>query len=393
MYSPLLAALPIRRSNVHLLVLGFLTLTLSACGWFGLGGSSKGHQLTLPTSDGRSVTVGGGNTVVVAYSSVNSLRAPSVPTRLLNSRALADRQIHLVHIVDFNDRIPRPLHDRTTSTLNRRLIQERERIANQHQREGLSRGALQSVHLVTDFDGSLARQVGFQGSTRIMVFDPSGRLARTYAATPSPQELSSLALDLRQGRATGSAVAARPSPTPAPSVRPQPTPATVAAATPSPDVIQAPKRRSWLSRLNPFSSGDRPAPVTSQPSAASSEISTPRSEAEKVAQYLGVALPQVNPPEIRRDGFAEWTKTKKQMRGAGRPSPASDQEILAALQQQFMSDRNLRSRRTQVSVDDGVVTIGPGLRDLREVALAAGLALDQMRVRQVLIALPYPGLR
>jgi hypothetical protein len=155
--------------------------------------TGKTHSISFVDIDGNKISTADGHvTIVVLTTSADREQARTVgdhvPDFCLGNPAY--RMITVIHFTGRHLAIGRRL---ATAFIRRRVREEAKRLQARYDALKISRDAKSDIFVVTDFDGTLASQLGQSaGATDfcVFVFGQTGELLAQWHSVPSADELA-----------------------------------------------------------------------------------------------------------------------------------------------------------------------------------------------------------
>jgi len=147
--------------------------------------------LKLTEIDGRHLSIGDG----VVTTLILTTRSESNKARLVGDRTpercLGNPEYRMVTVVQFAKSTSGPVRYLLTQLAKSRLNTEAERLKPRYRVKKLTNDPRQDIHVVFDFDGGTASQLGLKDSPafRVFVFGPDGTLRGQWTAVPDAHEL------------------------------------------------------------------------------------------------------------------------------------------------------------------------------------------------------------
>ena len=151
------------------------------------------HSITLVDLDGNKLSTADGHvTIVVLTTSADREQARTVgdhvPDFCLGNSAY--RMITVIHFTRRHMAIGRRM---ATGFIRHRVREEAKRLQTRYDAQKISRDAKSDIFVVTDFDGTIASQLGQSAEATdfsVFVFGRKGELLAQWHAVPSAEELT-----------------------------------------------------------------------------------------------------------------------------------------------------------------------------------------------------------
>jgi len=180
----------VRALQIFLLLATTLLLALPARGELSIGST---HSISLVDIDGKKLsTTDGHTTIVVLTTSADREQArivgDHVPDFCLGNPAY--RMITVVHFTARHLAIGRRM---ATGFIRHRVREAARRLQTRYDAQKISRDARSDIFVVTDFDGTIASQLGQSPEATdfcVFVFGQSGELKAQWHSVPSTDELA-----------------------------------------------------------------------------------------------------------------------------------------------------------------------------------------------------------
>ena len=177
-----------RVANLFLTVL--LAVTTAASGAYAI---ATGEQAVakLTEIDGRTLSIGDG----VVTTLILTTRPESNKARVVGDRSpvrcLGNPKYRMVTVVQFAKSTSGTMRYLLTKLALSRLNSEAGRLKLRYRAKNLTTDPRKDIHVVFDFDGGVASQLGLKdsGTFKVFVFGPDGTLRRQWTAVPDAQEL------------------------------------------------------------------------------------------------------------------------------------------------------------------------------------------------------------
>jgi hypothetical protein len=153
------------------------------------------YPISFVDIDGNKLSTADGHvTIVVLTTTAERQKARTVGDRVPDY-CLGNpdyRMITVVHFIGKHMTIGRRV---ATAFIRHRAREEAKRLQARYDAQKISRDANRDIFVVTDFDGTVASQLGEPGGTNdlcVFVFGPTGELRAQWRDVPSAKELSAV---------------------------------------------------------------------------------------------------------------------------------------------------------------------------------------------------------
>ncbi|CAN5244545.1 hypothetical protein BH20VER2_BH20VER2_08600 [soil metagenome] len=180
----------IRRGHQLFFLLCAVGFTAAAVGDELLPGST--HRLVFRDVDGHDLSTAEGRvTIITVVTRRNEEKAREIAA-LVPEYAVGDPQYRYITMVNFQQKLARPLHGLTRAIIRRRLDAEARDLQERYTERQLTRDARQDVSVVADFDGRALAQLGLSPDTdeiAVFVFNRQGKLIARWSDVPPPDAL------------------------------------------------------------------------------------------------------------------------------------------------------------------------------------------------------------
>jgi hypothetical protein len=145
----------------------------------------------LTEIDGRTLTTGDGVvTTLVLTTRPQSDKARQVGDRT-PERCLGNPKYRMVTVVQFSPSTNRAMRYLLTKLALSRVNSEADKLKSRYKAKNLTTHPRPDIHVVFDFDGGIASQLGVKdsGTFAVFVFGPDGSLRRQWTTVPDAHEL------------------------------------------------------------------------------------------------------------------------------------------------------------------------------------------------------------
>lgn len=153
------------------------------------------YALKFLDVDGNTFNTDDGHvTTVVLTTESDADRARMIGDRIPD-HCLGNPTYRMVTVVGFEKKDSNPVRTILTALVRRRLGTEAQRLQQRYDQLKIARDARLDVHVVADFDGEVAAQLGLsKGDTafRVFVFGRDGALLKKWDDLPDADELASV---------------------------------------------------------------------------------------------------------------------------------------------------------------------------------------------------------
>ncbi|MBA2430589.1 MAG: hypothetical protein H0V56_00560 [Chthoniobacterales bacterium] len=150
------------------------------------------HRLVFRDVDGHDLSTAEGRvTIITVVTRRNEEKAREIAA-LVPEYAVGDPQYRYITMVNFQQKLARPLHGLTRAIIRRRLDAEARDLQERYTERQLTRDARQDVSVVADFDGRALAQLGLSPDTdeiAVFVFNRQGKLIARWSDVPPPDAL------------------------------------------------------------------------------------------------------------------------------------------------------------------------------------------------------------
>jgi hypothetical protein len=150
------------------------------------------HRLVFRDVDGDEHSTADGRVTIITVVTRNNEEKAREVANLVPEYAVGDPQYRYITIVNFQQKLARPLHGLTKAIIRRRLDAEARDLQERYAEKQLTRDARQDVLVVADFDGKALAQLGLPPDTeeiKVFVFNRQGRLIARWSDVPPPDAL------------------------------------------------------------------------------------------------------------------------------------------------------------------------------------------------------------
>jgi len=177
-----------RATTIFLTVL--LALTTVASGAYAVA-TGEHAMVKLTEIDGRTLSTGDG----VVTTLILTTRPESNKARLVGDRTpvrcLGNPKYRMVTVVQFSKSTSGTVRYLLTKLALSRINSEAKDLKPRYRAKNLTTDPRQDIHVVFDFDGGVASQLGLKesGTFKVFVFGPDGTLRRQWTTVPEAQEL------------------------------------------------------------------------------------------------------------------------------------------------------------------------------------------------------------
>jgi hypothetical protein len=146
---------------------------------------------TLTDVDGTKLSTGGGHiTTVVLTTETDIDRARAVGERTPD-QCLGNPAYQMITIISFQKKHSRPMQIFLNSIVRNRVEKEARQLQKRYDQLKITRDARQDVHVVADFDRTIAAQLGKpDGGFHVLIFGKNGELIKKWDEVPSADELA-----------------------------------------------------------------------------------------------------------------------------------------------------------------------------------------------------------
>jgi hypothetical protein len=153
------------------------------------------YSFNIVDIDGDKLSTTDGHvTVMVLATPADREKARTVGDRI-PERCLGNPDYRMITIVRFTRRHTVIGQKIATALIRHRVNEEARRLQVRYDAKGIKRDARKDIFIVTDFDGSVASQLGeLEGATDflVLVFGRSGELLAQWHGVPSAEQLATI---------------------------------------------------------------------------------------------------------------------------------------------------------------------------------------------------------
>jgi len=150
--------------------------------------------LKLTDVDGRSLSASDGQVTTLVFTARRDLDKARVVGDRTPDRCLGNPKFRMITVIHFSKTTSRTMRFVFTKLVRQRLASEANRLRPRYLAKKLATDPRQDVHVVTDFNGATASQLGLPDSSelfKVLILAPDGVLLREWNAVPTSQELDS----------------------------------------------------------------------------------------------------------------------------------------------------------------------------------------------------------
>lgn len=153
--------------------------------------AASNPKVTVTDVDDRTLSTGDGHVTTM----VLTTRQEAYKARLVGDRTplhcLGDPRFRMITVIEFPKSTSRPMRYLLTKLVHSRVNAEAEHLKARYLEKNLTVDPHQDVHVVVDFEGEIARQLGVNdsGAFRVFVFGPDGALRGQWSTVPDAKEL------------------------------------------------------------------------------------------------------------------------------------------------------------------------------------------------------------
>ena len=155
--------------------------------------AGQNYSLNLVDVDGNTFSTADGHvTILVLTTQAGIDKARAVGDRTPNF-CLGNPAYRMITVLVFEKRHSKPTQMILSALVRRRLDSEGHRLQNRYDKLQIAGDARRNVLAVTDFDGTIAKQLGMEpaaGLFRIFVFGKNGDLLKQWSEVPAADEFS-----------------------------------------------------------------------------------------------------------------------------------------------------------------------------------------------------------
>lgn len=150
------------------------------------------HRLVFGDVDGNDLSTSDGHvTILTVVTRADEDRARAVAD-LVPDRYLGDQKYNYITLVNFEGKIPGPLHGFTRAIIRSRVAQEAKDFKSQYEAKKIAHDPRRDIHVIADFDGSASERLGLPakaGGMTVFVFNGQGRLVARWNEVPPGDSL------------------------------------------------------------------------------------------------------------------------------------------------------------------------------------------------------------
>ena len=153
------------------------------------------YSITFVDIEGNKLSTADGHvTIVVLTTTADHEKARTVGDRVPDF-CLGNPEYRLITVIHFTRRYMTIGRRVATAFIRRRVCEETKRLQARYDAKGISRDASRDIFVVTDFDGTVASQLGEPGGVNdfdVFVFGPTGELRAHWHDVPSAEQLAAV---------------------------------------------------------------------------------------------------------------------------------------------------------------------------------------------------------
>jgi hypothetical protein len=180
----------------------FSVLLLVATSGFATLQPGSVARLAFRDVDGNTISTADGHvTVITVVTRQNENQAHSVADHVPD-QYLGNQKFRYVTLVNFQRKLPGPLHSLTRVVIRQRLDGEAERLRPEYQQKNIGHDPRRDMFVIADFDGSAVTQLGLapdSNEVAVFVFNGRGKLIQHWNGVPPGDALGKAISAAEQG--------------------------------------------------------------------------------------------------------------------------------------------------------------------------------------------------
>ncbi len=150
------------------------------------------HRLVLRDVDENDLSTSDGHVTIITVVTRQDEEKARTVADLVPDRYKGDEKYRYVTVVNFEGKLPGPLHGLTEAIIRKRLAAEARGLKPDYVAKKIQRDPRSDLHVIADFDGRVAEQLGLPakaGGVAVFVFDGAGKLIARWSGVPPAGEL------------------------------------------------------------------------------------------------------------------------------------------------------------------------------------------------------------
>ena len=153
--------------------------------------SGRRYSINFSDIDGRTLSIADDHVTVLVLTTTEDLTRARAVADNVPDYCLGNEKYRMITVLRLTQ-LGRPV---VMTFVRHRVDEEAKRLQTRYDAKKISHPAREDIHVVTDFDGSIAAQLGAQsGETgfHVFVFGRAGELLQQWDDVPSAQELAAV---------------------------------------------------------------------------------------------------------------------------------------------------------------------------------------------------------
>ncbi|HEY4284107.1 MAG TPA: hypothetical protein VGM62_13655 [Chthoniobacterales bacterium] len=142
--------------------------------------------------DGRKLSALDGPTTMLVLTTRQDLDKAQLIGNRAPERCLGNPKFRMITVIQFNKSTSQAMRFVYSALVRKRVAAEANRLKPRYRAKKLTTDPRQDVHVVADFDGTTAAQLGLSDSAglfAVVILTPDGVVLREWRVVPSAQEL------------------------------------------------------------------------------------------------------------------------------------------------------------------------------------------------------------